>query len=70
MPEQREKRVALVTGANGAIGLAIARQLAVLPGYELVLVGRNEARLVAATEAVQAATGKRQVRYETRVLSQ
>ena len=62
MPEQREKRIALVTGANGAIGLAIARQLAALSGYELVLVGRNE--------AVQTATGKRQVRYETRVLSQ
>jgi NAD(P)-dependent dehydrogenase (short-subunit alcohol dehydrogenase family) len=69
MPEQREKRVALVTGANGAIGLAIARQLAALPGYELVLVGRNEARLAAATEAVQTATGNRQVRYEVADLS-
>ncbi|MBK7919781.1 MAG: SDR family NAD(P)-dependent oxidoreductase [Chloroflexi bacterium] len=69
MPEQTEKRVALVTGANGAIGLAIARQLAALPGYELVLVGRNEARLAAATEAVQAATGNRQVRHEIADLS-
>jgi NAD(P)-dependent dehydrogenase (short-subunit alcohol dehydrogenase family) len=63
------KRVALVTGANGAIGQAISRQLASLPDYELVLVGRNEARLAAATELVRAATGNPQVQYEIADLS-
>ncbi|MBK8989639.1 MAG: SDR family NAD(P)-dependent oxidoreductase [Chloroflexi bacterium] len=54
MRKQTEtRRVALVTGANGAIGLAIARQLAALPGYELVLVGRNEARLAAVAALYQ-----------------
>jgi NAD(P)-dependent dehydrogenase (short-subunit alcohol dehydrogenase family) len=61
---QTVSQVALVTGANGAIGLAIARQLAAQPGYELVLVGRNEGRMTAATQAVQAATGNTRVRYE------
>jgi NAD(P)-dependent dehydrogenase (short-subunit alcohol dehydrogenase family) len=67
--QQSASQVALVTGANGAIGLAIARQLAAQPGYELVLVGRDAKRMAAATQAVQAATGNEQVRYELADLS-
>jgi NAD(P)-dependent dehydrogenase (short-subunit alcohol dehydrogenase family) len=37
-------RVFLITGATGAIGLAIARQLAVVPSAEVVLACRDEAR--------------------------
>jgi len=62
-------RVALITGANGAIGQAIARQMAALPKYEVVLVGRNEQRMVETTEAVQVATGNNRVRYELADLS-
>jgi NAD(P)-dependent dehydrogenase (short-subunit alcohol dehydrogenase family) len=62
-------RVVLITGANGAIGQAIARQMAALPQYELVLVGRNEQRMAEATAAVQSATGNRRVRYELADLS-
>jgi NAD(P)-dependent dehydrogenase (short-subunit alcohol dehydrogenase family) len=67
MPNETTKttsRIALITGANGAIGQAIAHQMATLPQYELVLVGRNEQRLAETTAAVQTATGNRQVRYE------
>jgi NAD(P)-dependent dehydrogenase (short-subunit alcohol dehydrogenase family) len=66
---EKTTRVALITGANGAIGRAIARQMAALPQYELVLVGRNEERMAATTAAVQSATGNRQVRYELADLS-
>jgi NAD(P)-dependent dehydrogenase (short-subunit alcohol dehydrogenase family) len=62
-------RVALITGANGAIGQAIARQMAALPQYELVLVGRNEQRMAETTAAVQSATGNRRVRYQLADLS-
>jgi NADP-dependent 3-hydroxy acid dehydrogenase YdfG len=34
----RRHRVALVTGASGAIGKAIARGIAEDPGYEVVLL--------------------------------
>jgi NAD(P)-dependent dehydrogenase (short-subunit alcohol dehydrogenase family) len=66
---EKTSRIALITGANGAIGQAIARQMATLPQYELVLVGSNEQRMAAITETVQAATGNRRVRYELADLS-
>ncbi len=65
----KTSRIALITGANGAIGQAIARQMAALPHYELVLVGRNEQRMAETTRAVQTATGNRRVRYELADLS-
>jgi NAD(P)-dependent dehydrogenase (short-subunit alcohol dehydrogenase family) len=67
--QQTVSQVVLVTGANGAIGLAIARQLAAQPGSELILVGRDAGRMAAATQAVQAATGNARVRYELADLS-
>lgn len=39
-----EMRVALITGATGAIGMAIAAQLAALPGWSVVIVGRDPAK--------------------------
>ncbi len=47
-------RVILVTGASSGIGLAASRALAGM-GAELVLVGRDSARLAAAEDEVQAA---------------
>ncbi len=60
---------ALVTGATGAIGQAIARQLAGMPGFSVVLVARNEEKARRITEAIIAGTANKQVRYEIADLS-
>ncbi|MGI5219343.1 SDR family NAD(P)-dependent oxidoreductase [Nocardia sp. CA-290969] len=50
-PPVRRKRVAIVTGASGWIGSAVAPQLADL-GYHLVLLGRREEKLIALREQI------------------
>ena len=45
-------RVALVTGATGAIGGTIARQLAATPGFRVVLVARDPHKGAVAVEAL------------------
>ncbi|GEM_PF-106295 len=57
-------RIALVTGATGAIGEAIARQLAAQDGYEVVLACRNEEKAQQAVEEIRQATGNLNARYE------
>jgi NAD(P)-dependent dehydrogenase (short-subunit alcohol dehydrogenase family) len=59
-----KRKVVLVTGATGAIGKAIARQIAALPGYEVVLAVRNEARARKAVDEIVRQTGNAHVRYE------
>jgi NAD(P)-dependent dehydrogenase (short-subunit alcohol dehydrogenase family) len=61
---EKERKVALVTGATGAIGKAIARQIAAIPGYEVVLAVRNEARAQKTVEQIVQHTGNPHVRYE------
>jgi NAD(P)-dependent dehydrogenase (short-subunit alcohol dehydrogenase family) len=56
--------VALVTGATGAIGQAIARQLAERESYEVVLACRHEGKAKQAVAEIQRATGNSNVRYE------
>jgi retinol dehydrogenase-13 len=63
-PETGKTRVALVTGGTGAIGKAIARQIAACQGFEVVLACRDEAKAARTVEDIAAATGKRNVRYE------
>lgn len=58
------QRVAIVTGATGAIGEAIARQLAAQPGYEVVLVCRNEEKAVRGVREIIHTTGNLRVRAE------
>ena len=66
----REKmRAAIVTGATGAIGKAIARQLAAVPGYEVTLIGRDEARTRQAADEIARESGNERVRYEVVDLS-
>ena len=57
-------RVVMVTGSTGAIGKAIARQIAALPGYEVVLACRDEEKAKAAVREIVEATGNRKVRFE------
>ncbi|MCB0197025.1 MAG: SDR family NAD(P)-dependent oxidoreductase [Anaerolineae bacterium] len=56
------KPVALVTGATGAIGQAIARQLAD-KDYHVVLACRNEAKAQRTAATITQATGNQDVRY-------
>ena len=58
-----EEKVALVTGATGAIGKAIARGIAAEPGYEVVLLARNREKVERAVADIKEETGNEQVRY-------
>ncbi len=57
-------RVFLVTGSTGAIGEAIARQLASVEDHEVVLVGRNESRTRQTVSEIIRTTGNERVRHE------
>lgn len=56
-------QVAIVTGATGAIGQAIARQLAA-QGYEVVLAVRNGTKAEKVVKEITQTTNNNQVRYE------
>ncbi len=57
-------RVAMVTGATGAIGMAIARQIATRADHEVVLVCRDADKATRCTQEIAQATGNPRVRYE------
>jgi NAD(P)-dependent dehydrogenase (short-subunit alcohol dehydrogenase family) len=58
------RSVALVTGATGAIGRAIAEQIAARREYEVVLVCRDAGKAATAAGAIRRRTGNPNVRYE------
>lgn len=61
-PEARS--VALVTGATGAIGKAIATRIASEPNSEVVLLCRDASKGQAAVDEIQRRTRNARVRYE------
>ncbi len=69
MGRMSSERVALVTGASGAIGSAIAQGLASLPGWRVVLVCRDEGRAKRALAAIERAEPAARVSYELADLS-
>ena len=58
-------KVAIVTGATGAMGSAIAEGIAACPGWEVLLVSRDGGKARQTVERIVTATGNRRVRYET-----
>jgi NAD(P)-dependent dehydrogenase (short-subunit alcohol dehydrogenase family) len=62
-------RIALVTGASGAIGKAIARNIARTPEYEVVMVCRDETRARKDAEDIRERTGNEKVFYKIADLS-
>jgi len=65
-PDQtKTHQLALVTGATGAIGKAIALEIARQPGYEVVLLCRNPQKAESAVSEIIGLTGNRQVSHET-----
>lgn len=61
--EKEKREVALVTGATGAIGKAIARGIAEKPGYEVVLLARDRQKAEWAVAEIKRETGNENVRY-------
>jgi NAD(P)-dependent dehydrogenase (short-subunit alcohol dehydrogenase family) len=56
-------RLAIVTGATGAIGAAIARGLAADPTFEVLLLVRDESRGRKTTASIRSVTGNPRVRH-------
>lgn len=69
MKESSNSRVFLVTGATGAIGKAIARQLATEPDHQVVIVGRDEVRTRKTAGEIVKATDNENVQYQISDLS-
>jgi NAD(P)-dependent dehydrogenase (short-subunit alcohol dehydrogenase family) len=58
-----QKNIAIVTGATGAIGEAIARGLAEHPNTEVTIVARNQPKAEKTVERIRHATGNPHVDY-------
>jgi len=57
------ERVAIVTGAYGKIGKAITEIIALNDNYKVVLIGRNETKLVETVAEIKGVTLNQQIRY-------
>jgi NAD(P)-dependent dehydrogenase (short-subunit alcohol dehydrogenase family) len=57
------RKLALVTGATGAIGKAIARQLVATGEYRVIMVVKDEVKALKAMEEIRRQTGSDDIRY-------
>ena len=57
------EKVVLVTGGTGAIGYAIAELIASKPGYEVVILARNQTKAIRAVDDLKRATGNRNISF-------
>jgi len=64
IPPTNSRTVALVTGATGVIGKAIAQNIAAIPGYEVVLLCRDRSRAQAAVADIRRLACNGHVRHE------
>jgi len=62
--QDQDHRLALVTGATGAIGKAIALQIVQQPGYQVVLLCRDPLKADKAVSEIIERSGNQQVSYE------
>jgi len=63
--QDQDHRLALVTGATGAIGKAIALEIAQQPGYRVVLLCRDPHKADEAVSEIVTRSGNRRVSFET-----
>lgn len=70
MNEMELKKTAVVTGATGAIGQAIVRQLAATGNYYVIMVARDESKAIRVLNGIQAKTGPVDIAYEIADLSE
>lgn len=61
--DNETRKVAMVTGATGAIGQAIARGIAARPEYEVVLLARDREKAERAVNEIKRETGNERVSY-------
>ena len=61
----QDHRLALVTGATGAIGKAIALEIAQQPGYQVVLLCRDPDKADKAVSEIIERSGNQRVSFET-----
>ncbi len=62
--ESNKLRTVLVTGATGAIGKAIAKQVANIPGHRVILVARDEKKAITVAEELQKTTSTSEISYK------
>jgi NAD(P)-dependent dehydrogenase (short-subunit alcohol dehydrogenase family) len=62
--QNQHHRLVLVTGATGAIGKAIAVEIALQPGYRLVLLCRDSRRVDKAVSEIAKLSGNERVSHE------
>jgi retinol dehydrogenase-13 len=61
--ENNHTRIALITGATGAIGASIAAGIAEIPNYETVLVARDETKAKSILAKIGQKTANPKIRY-------